>query len=150
MARLAAADLGKSGSDGWDYRFPGKWNPKYNNGNSLLCSEFVSWYLHEAGVEVGAEDRVEPDLWVELEDGMVVRVIRVQQEIIVERQVLPYAQQTIKSEALPAGEAVPAAPTKATCFPSGLKRAGPSLPSVSMRPTTSPLSSATTWYWRNM
>ena len=35
---------------------------------------------------------------------MTVRVIRVQQEIIVERQVLPYAQQTIKSEALPAGE----------------------------------------------
>jgi len=60
--------------------------------------------LDQAGVAVGADDRVEPDLWVDLQDGMAVRVIRVQQEIIVERQILPYAQQTIKSEALPAGE----------------------------------------------
>ena len=60
--------------------------------------------LDQAGIVVGAEDRVEPDLWVELQDGMTVRVIRVQQEIIVELQVLPYTQQTIKSEALPVGE----------------------------------------------
>jgi Tol biopolymer transport system component len=60
--------------------------------------------LDEADVSIGAEDRVEPDLWVELVDGMTVRVIRVQQEIIVERQVIPYTQQTIKSEALPVGE----------------------------------------------
>jgi hypothetical protein len=60
--------------------------------------------LDQAGITVGAEDRVEPDLWVELVDGMTIRVIRVQQEIIVERQILPYPQQTIKSEALPAGE----------------------------------------------
>jgi Tol biopolymer transport system component len=60
--------------------------------------------LDQAGIAVGAEDHVEPDLWVDLQDGMTVRVVRVQEEIIVERQVLPYAQKTIKSEALPAGE----------------------------------------------
>lgn len=60
--------------------------------------------LDQAGVTIGAEDLVEPDLWVELTEGMTVRVVRVQQEIIVERQILPYPQETIKSEALPAGE----------------------------------------------
>lgn len=60
--------------------------------------------LDEAGVIVGPEDRVQPDLWVEVRDGMTVRVIRVQEEVLVEREVAAYAQQTIKSEALPAGE----------------------------------------------
>jgi resuscitation-promoting factor RpfB len=60
--------------------------------------------LAEAGVSVGADDRVEPDLWVEVRDGMTIRVIRVQQEIIVEREIVPYLQQRIRSEALAAGE----------------------------------------------
>lgn len=60
--------------------------------------------LAEAGVSVGPDDRVEPDLWVEVQDGMTVRVIRVQEEIIVEREIVPYRQQRIRSEALAAGE----------------------------------------------
>ena len=60
--------------------------------------------LDEAGVTVGPDDRVEPDLYVELRDGMTIHVIRLQQEIIVERETVPYRQQTIKSEALAAGE----------------------------------------------
>jgi hypothetical protein len=60
--------------------------------------------LAEAGVTVGPEDRAQPDLWVELEDGMAIRVIRVQEEVIVERQVVAYTQQVIKSEALSVGE----------------------------------------------
>lgn len=59
--------------------------------------------LEEAGVIVGTDDRVQPDLWVELQDGLSIRVIRVQEEILVERELVPYTQQTIKSEALPAG-----------------------------------------------
>jgi len=59
--------------------------------------------LAEAEVVVGADDRVQPDLWVEIADGMTIRVIRVQEEVIVEREVVAYPQQTIKSEALPAG-----------------------------------------------
>lgn len=60
--------------------------------------------LAEAEIHIDADDRVDPDLWVELEDRMVVRVIRVQEEIIVEREIMPYTQQTIRSEAIPAGE----------------------------------------------
>ncbi len=60
--------------------------------------------LAEVGVSIGPDDRVEPDLWVEVQDGMTVRVIRVQEEIIVEREIVPYRQQRIRSEALGAGE----------------------------------------------
>jgi hypothetical protein len=60
--------------------------------------------LVEAGVSIDADDRVEPDLWVEVRDGMTVRVIRVQEEILVEREIVPYRQQRIRSEALAAGE----------------------------------------------
>jgi hypothetical protein len=60
--------------------------------------------LAEAKVTIDEDDRVEPDLWVQLEDGLTVRVIRAQEEIIVEREVLPYKEQTIKSEALASGE----------------------------------------------
>jgi hypothetical protein len=60
--------------------------------------------LAEADVTIDADDRVEPDLWVEVQEGMTIRVIRVQEETIVEREVLPYREQTIKSEALAVGE----------------------------------------------
>jgi hypothetical protein len=60
--------------------------------------------LAEADVTIDADDRVEPDLWVEVQEGMTIRVIRVQEETIVEREVLPYREQTIKSEAIAVGE----------------------------------------------
>ena len=60
--------------------------------------------LAEGGVVLDADDRAEPDLWVELEQGMTIRVIRIQEEVIVERSVLPYREQTVKSESLPTGE----------------------------------------------
>jgi hypothetical protein len=46
---LAVHDLGKTGSDGSD-QFPK--NPKYASPSQRLCSEFVSWYYHEAGVVI--------------------------------------------------------------------------------------------------
>ena len=45
--------------------------------------------LAEAGVTLGTDDRVEPDLWVEVQEGMAIRVIRVQEETIVERELPP-------------------------------------------------------------
>jgi len=60
--------------------------------------------LAEAGVTIDADDRAEPDLWVQIANGMTIRVLRVQEEIIVEREVVPYRQQTIKSEGLATGE----------------------------------------------
>ena len=46
---LAVHDLGKCGSDGTDQFSK---NPKYASPSQRLCSEFVSWYYHEAGVVV--------------------------------------------------------------------------------------------------
>jgi hypothetical protein len=46
---LAAHDIGKSGSDSSD-QYSG--NPKYAKPDQALCSEFVSWYYHEAGVVI--------------------------------------------------------------------------------------------------
>ncbi len=60
--------------------------------------------LTEAKITIDTDDLVEPDLWVEIENEMIIRVIRVQEDTITEREVLPYGQQTIKSEAVPAGE----------------------------------------------
>ena len=51
VVRMALDDLGKSGSDGPGQDSYGD-NPKYNAGVDNLCSEFVSWYYHEADVEV--------------------------------------------------------------------------------------------------
>jgi hypothetical protein len=51
--QLAIQDLGKSGSSGaHDGRAV---DPKYGNRNDLLCSEFVSWYYHAAGVELSVD-----------------------------------------------------------------------------------------------
>jgi hypothetical protein len=51
VVRMALADLGTSGSDGPGQDQYGS-NPKFGAGVDLLCSEFVSWYYHHAGVEV--------------------------------------------------------------------------------------------------
>jgi Tol biopolymer transport system component len=60
--------------------------------------------LAEANVSIDDDDRVEPDLWVEVEAGMTIQVFRVQEETIVEREIMPYKEQTIKSESIAAGD----------------------------------------------
>ena len=50
--QLASEDFGKSGSDGQDGF--GR-NPKYGGAVDNLCSEFVSWYYHQAGYTVGGQ-----------------------------------------------------------------------------------------------
>ena len=52
--QIAAEDFGKSGSDGVGDPFGN--NPKYGNRVDLLCSEFVSWYYHQAGYVIGGQD----------------------------------------------------------------------------------------------
>lgn len=53
IVKLVAADFGKSGSDGRD-GFGS--NPKYRGDDEQLCSEFVSWYYHEAGLVIDGHD----------------------------------------------------------------------------------------------
>lgn len=47
IAVMAAKDLGKSGTSSEGYDQHGN-NPKYRGWISYECSEFVSWYIHEA------------------------------------------------------------------------------------------------------
>ncbi len=60
--------------------------------------------LQQAGVSPGQMDRVEPDLWQEIQDGSTVRVVRVEVREETERRPIPFSQKIIKSEALPPGE----------------------------------------------
>lgn len=60
--------------------------------------------LAEAKVNLGSLDRVSPDLYAELQPGMLIRVTRVNEEIITSREVVPYERQTVVNEALAAGD----------------------------------------------
>lgn len=53
---------------------------------------------------LGAMDRVEPDLYVQVTDGMKVVVTRVEEIFDIERRVLPFTHKTVRSEAVPVGE----------------------------------------------
>lgn len=60
--------------------------------------------LDAAGVSLGPLDRVEPDLYVGVADGMDVVVTRVEERFEVERRPLPFAHKTVRNEAVPEGE----------------------------------------------
>ncbi len=60
--------------------------------------------LDEANVVLGPLDKVGPDLYVELEPGMVVVVTRVTEEIETERNTVPFEKQTVVNEALAPGD----------------------------------------------
>jgi hypothetical protein len=54
VVRMAADDLGKSGSDGQGQDQYGS-NPKYGGAIDNLCSEFVSWYYYEQNIKVNGK-----------------------------------------------------------------------------------------------
>ena len=60
--------------------------------------------LKAADVELGPMDRVEPDLYVAVADGMSVVVTRVAETFVTEQEGLPFGHSTVKSEGLPVGE----------------------------------------------
>lgn len=64
----------------------------------------VRGLLEAAGVTLGPLDRVEPDLYVNVTDGMTVVVTRVSETFETERRPLPFSRQTMRSEAIPVGE----------------------------------------------
>jgi len=64
----------------------------------------VGELLEAAGVTLGPLDRVAPDLYVQVAEGMVVTVTRVRETFETERQILPFAHQTMRSEAIPVGQ----------------------------------------------
>jgi hypothetical protein len=60
--------------------------------------------LDATNVSIGPLDRVEPDLYVKVSDGMTVAVVRVEETFETEQQILPFAHDTVRSEAIPVGE----------------------------------------------
>lgn len=60
--------------------------------------------LEATDLELGQLDRVEPDLYVVVTEGMKVVVTRVNETFVTERQVLPFGHNTVRSEAVPEGE----------------------------------------------
>ncbi len=60
--------------------------------------------LAAVDVTLGPRDRVEPDLYYELADGMTITVTRVRETFETERRPLPFAHETVRNEAIPEGE----------------------------------------------
>lgn len=60
--------------------------------------------LDHFDITLDSRDRVEPDLYVELVNGMQVRVVRVVDTFESEREVVPFSHQTMRSESVPEGE----------------------------------------------
>lgn len=60
--------------------------------------------LDATGLDLGQLDRVEPDLYVAVTEGMSVVVTRVSETFATERQILPFGHKTVKSEGVPEGE----------------------------------------------
>ena len=60
--------------------------------------------LDALDVALGTLDRVEPDLYVTVTEGMTVVVTRVEESFVTEREPLPFAHEMLRSEAVPEGE----------------------------------------------
>jgi hypothetical protein len=60
--------------------------------------------LDAVDLTLGPQDRVEPDLYVEVTDGMSVVVTRVEEAFETERQAMPFSHKTVRSEGVPEGE----------------------------------------------
>jgi Tol biopolymer transport system component len=60
--------------------------------------------LDATDLVLGKLDRVEPDLYMAVTEGMSVVVTRVDETFVTEYQILPFGHKTVKSEGVPAGE----------------------------------------------
>jgi Tol biopolymer transport system component len=59
--------------------------------------------LDAVDLELGSLDRVEPDLYAEVTEGMTVTVTRVEETFDSEHRVLPFEHKTVRSEGVPEG-----------------------------------------------
>jgi len=64
----------------------------------------VGQFLREIELELGPQDRVNPDQVTQITDGMIITVRRVEEREECTEQTIPYDEQTIIFEGLPAGE----------------------------------------------
>ena len=71
---------------------------------AIPAGSTVQQALDLVGLQLGALDRVEPPPYTLLSDGTVLSINRVLERFEVETLVVPFERQTIRNEALPAGE----------------------------------------------
>lgn len=71
---------------------------------SVPQNTLVSQVITQAGIELGSLDRVDPPAETQILTTMIIKVIRVREEITVEEKTIPFSHQTVKNESLPDGE----------------------------------------------
>lgn len=71
---------------------------------NIPAGNTVDSALRAAGVILGTLDKTDPPLYTVLENGSEVRVIRVEEEFIVEQEVIPFESQVVRNESLPEGQ----------------------------------------------
>ncbi len=77
-----------------------------DGGRQALTTEAatVREALAEAKITLGPLDRVNPDLYSQLEPGLVIVVTRVEEETETKREIIPFERQVVANEALAPGE----------------------------------------------
>lgn len=71
---------------------------------SIPPGSSVQDVFDQMGVTLGTLDRAVPPLYTLLSDGDAVRLVRVEEEFVVEEVVIPFEQQVLRNESLPEGE----------------------------------------------
>lgn len=78
------------------------------DGNTLTAraapGSTVSQVLKTANITLESLDRIDPPGYTLAQENQPIRVIRVREELETEQQILPYEQQTVRSESLPEGQ----------------------------------------------
>lgn len=68
------------------------------------AGQTVEQALTSAGITLGSLDRTEPPSYTLVRDGLLVRVIRVEEDFLQEDEIVPFERRTLRNEALPEGE----------------------------------------------
>jgi hypothetical protein len=71
---------------------------------ALPSGSTVLQALQAAGITLGQLDRIEPPSYAVVSEGMLIHVSRITERFEIESSVLPFEQQTLRSETLPSGE----------------------------------------------
>ncbi len=60
--------------------------------------------LRAAGIILGPLDTSDPPLYTVMADGSQIRVVRIEEEFIIEQEVIPFESQVVRNESLPEGQ----------------------------------------------
>ncbi|MEJ5201313.1 MAG: G5 domain-containing protein, partial [Anaerolineales bacterium] len=71
---------------------------------TVLSGSSVQNALEKANIQLNPLDKVEPPTFTTIENSIQIKVTRVTEEFILEEKVIPFERQTVRNEALPAGQ----------------------------------------------